>query len=54
MAETLAFPKIEEIIFKVFSSFNTNPIEIDLEKNFLEFDYIITNFRLYKSPLRET
>ena len=46
--------KLEIIIFKGFSSSTTHPIEINLEKKVLELDYVLTNFRLYKSPLRET
>mgnify|MGYP001159470025 CR=1 FL=1 len=46
--------KLEIIIFKGFSSSTTHQIEIDLEKNFLKFNFILTNFKLYKSPLRET
>ena len=46
--------QLEIIIFKGFSSSTTHPIEIDLEKNFLECDYVFTNFRLYKSPLIES
>ena len=46
--------QLEIIIFKGFSSSTTHPIEIDLEKDVLEFDYLLTNFRLYKSPLTET
>ena len=46
--------KLEIIIFKGFSSSTTHPIEMDLEKKVLEFDYILTNFRLYHSPLTET
>ena len=46
--------KLEIIIFKGFSSSTTHPIEIDLEKKVLKLDYILTNFRLYKSPLIET
>ena len=46
--------KLEIIIFKGFSSSTTHPIEMDLEKKVLEFDYIINNFKLYHSPLRET
>ena len=46
--------KLEIIIFKGFSSSTTHPIEIDLEKKVLEFDFLLTNFRLYKSPLKET
>ena len=45
---------LEIIIFKGFSSSTTHPIEIDLEKKVLKLDYILTNFRLYKSPLIET
>ena len=45
--------KLEIIIFKGFSSSTTHPIEIDLEKEVLDFDYILTNFRLYRSPLTE-
>ena len=46
--------QLEIIIFKGFSSSTTHPIEMDLEKKVLEFDYVITNFRLYQSPLIET
>ena len=46
--------KLEIIIFKGFSSSTTHEIEIDLEKKVIEFDYLITNFRLYKSPLTKT
>ena len=42
---------LEIIIFKGFSSSTTHPIEIDLEKNIMKFDFIITNFKLYKAPL---
>ena len=45
--------KLEIIIFKGFTSSTTHPIEIDLEKNVLGFDFIFTNFILYKSPLTE-
>ena len=45
---------LEIIVFKGFSSSTTHPIELDLEKKVLEFDYILTNFRLYQSPLTET
>ena len=45
---------LEIIIFKGFSSSTTHPIEIDLEKKVLEFEYKLTNFRLYQSPLTET
>ena len=46
--------QLEIIIFKGFSSSTTHPIEMDLEKKVLEFDFILTNFRLYQSPLTET
>jgi len=45
--------QLEIIIFKGFSSSTTHPIEIDLEKKVLEFSYILTNFKLYKSPLKK-
>ena len=46
--------QLEIIIFKGFSSSTTHPIEINLEEKFLEFEYKITNIRLYHSPLTET
>ena len=46
--------QLEIIIFKGFSSSTTHPIEIDLEKKVIAFNYVFTNFRLYKSPLIET
>ena len=46
--------KLEILIFKGFSSSTTHPIEIDLEKKFINFRYTITNFKLYKAPLTET
>ena len=46
--------QLEIIIFKGFSSSTTHPIEIDLEKKVIEFEYIITIFKLYKAPLTET
>jgi hypothetical protein len=45
--------KLEIIIFKGFTSSTTHPIEIDLEKKVLGFDYIFTNFKLYASPLTQ-
>ena len=44
---------LEIIIFKGFSSSTTHPIEIDLEKKVIAFEYILTNFKLYKAPLTE-
>ena len=46
--------QLEIIIFKGFSSSTTHPIEIDLEKKVIEFSYILTNFKLYKAPLKTT
>ena len=46
--------KLEIIIFKGFSSSTTHQIEIDLEKKVIEFSFVITNFKLYKAPLKET
>ena len=46
--------KLEILIFKGFSSSTTHPIEIDLEKKVIEFKYILTNFKLFKSPLKGT
>ena len=44
--------QLEIIIFKGFSSSTTHPIEIDLEKKVIEFRYILTNFKLFKAPLK--
>ena len=46
--------QLEIIIFKGFSSSTTHPIEINLEKKFIEFRYILTKFKLFKAPLKET
>ena len=46
--------QLEILIFKGFSSSTTHPIEIDLEKKVITFSYIITNFKLYKAPFKET
>ena len=43
--------QLEIIIFKGFSSSTTHRIEIDLEKKVIAFDYMFTNFKLYKAPL---
>ncbi len=45
--------KFEIIIFKGFSSSTTHPIEIDLEKKVIAFNYVLTNLKLYKAPLKE-
>ena len=46
--------QLEIIIFKGFSSSTTHPIEIDLEKKVIELSYVLTNFKLYKAPLKIT
>ena len=46
--------KLEILVFKGFSSSTTHPIEIDLEKKVIEFNYILTNFKLYEAPLTKT
>ena len=46
--------QLEIIIFKGFSSSTTHEIEIDSEKKVINFSYKITNFKLYKAPLKET
>ena len=46
--------QLEIIIFKGFSSSTTHPIEIDLEKKVIACPYVLTNFKLYKAPLKET
>ena len=46
--------QLEIIIFKGFSSSTTHPIEIDLEKKVIALPYVLTNFKLYKAPLKET
>ena len=45
--------ELEILIFKGFSSSTTHPIEIDLEKKIIKFDFILTNFKLYEAPLIE-
>ncbi len=46
--------QLEILIFKGFSSSTTHPIEIDLEKKVIAFAYTLTNFKLYKAPLKKT
>ena len=45
--------KLEILIFKGFSSSTTHPIEIDSDKKVIALTHIITNFKLYKAPLKE-
>ena len=42
---------LEIIIYKGFSSSTTHQIEIDSEKQVIEFDHYFTNFILYEAPL---
>jgi len=46
--------QLEILIFRGFSSSTTHPIEIDSEKKVISLSYTITNFKLYKAPLKET
>ena len=46
--------QLEILIFRGYSSSTTHPIEIDSEKKVIALPYIITNFKLYKAPLKET
>ena len=46
--------QLEIIIFRGFSSSTTHPIEIDSEKKVITLPHIITNFKLYKAPLKES
>ena len=46
--------QLEIIIFRGFSSSTTHPIEIDLEKRFIEYSYELTNLKLYEAPLTES
>ena len=46
--------QLEILIFKGFSSSTTHSIEINSEKKVIAFNYILTNFKLYKAPLTET
>ena len=42
---------LEIIIYKGFSSSTTHQIEINSEKQVIEFDHFFTNFILYEAPL---
>ena len=46
--------QLEIIIFKGFSSSTTHQIEIDSDKKIINFNYMITNFKVYEAPLMET
>ena len=46
--------KLEILIFRGYSSSTTHPIEIDPEKKVITLSFTISNFKLYKAPLRET
>ena len=45
--------QLEILIFRGYSSSTTHPIEIDSEKKVIALTYTITNFKLYKAPLKE-
>ena len=42
---------LEIVIYKGFSSSTTHQIEIDSEKQVIEFDHFFTKFILFKAPL---
>ena len=42
---------LEIIIYRGFSSSTTHQIEIDSDKQVIEFDHFFTNFILYRAPL---
>jgi len=44
---------LEVLIYKGFSSSTTHQIEIDSEKEVLEFGYYFTKFTLYRAPLNK-
>ena len=44
---------LEIIIYKGFSSSTTHQIEIDSEKQVIEFDHFFTKFILYEAPLTQ-
>ena len=46
--------QLEILNFRGYSSSTTHPIEVDSEKKVINFSYKITNFKLYKAPLKET
>ena len=46
--------QLEILIFRGYSSSTTHPIDVDSEKKVINFSYKITNFKLYKAPLKET
>ena len=46
--------QLEIFIFRGYSSSTTHPIEKDSEKKVITLSHIITNFKLYKAPLKET
>ena len=42
---------LEIVIYKGFSSSTTHQIEIDSEKQVVEFDHFFTKYTLYRAPL---
>jgi len=45
---------VEIIIYKGFSSSTTHQIDIDEEKNILNFKFCLISFELYEAPLSES
>ena len=45
---------LEIIIYKGFSSSTTHKIEIDSEKNVINYEHYFTNFKLCKAPLNQS
>ena len=43
--------QLEILIFRGYSSSTTHQIEIDAEKQVIEFDHYFTNFILFEAPL---
>ena len=53
-SEKLKEELVEIIIYKGFSSSTTHQIDIDAERNILNFKFCIISFELYKAPISET
>ena len=45
--------QLEILIFKGFSSSTTHPIEVDLEKKVIRYKFVLSNFKLCKSPSKQ-
>ena len=53
-SEKLKEELVEIIIYKGFSSSTTHQIDIDEEKNILNFKFCLISFELYEAPLSES